>query len=149
MAKPPREIHPVKIYPNAYQDKVRIITENRSKSGVYRLTNRVNGKTYIGSSSNLGRRLLYYFYRRSLEIEIKKNNSMIYRSILKYGYAKFSVEIIEYCTPEKAIEKEQYYLDLFKPEYNILKKAGSLLGFKHSEETKAKFKIRSPKQLKH
>jgi group I intron endonuclease len=73
---------------------------------------------------------------------------MIYRSILKYGYANFSVEIIEYCTPEKAIEREQYYLDLIQPGYNILTKAGSLLGFKHSEETKAKFKIRSSKQLK-
>lgn len=31
-------------------------------------------------------------------------------------------------------------MDLLKPEYNILKKAGSSLGFVHSEETIAKFK---------
>ena len=29
-------------------------------------------------------------------------------------------------------------MDLFKPEYNILKTAGSSLGFKHSEEARAK-----------
>lgn len=33
------------------------------------------------------------------------------------------------------LEGEQHYIDLLKPEYNILKKAGSSLGFKHSEET--------------
>src|SRR6185503_11273761 len=30
----------------------------------------------------------------------------------------------------------------FNPEYNVLKVAGSTLGYKHSEETKAKFKSR-------
>ena len=41
---------------------------------------------------------------------------------------------------EKAIEREQYYLDLLKPEYNICKTTGSTLGFKHTEETIAKIK---------
>jgi group I intron endonuclease len=45
------------------------------------------------------------------------------------------LEILEYCTKENAISREQYYLDLLNPEYNILKIAGSRLGFKHSEET--------------
>jgi group I intron endonuclease len=35
------------------------------------------------------------------------------------------------------LEREQYYLDSLKPQYNILKVAGSPLGTKHSEETKA------------
>ena len=39
---------------------------------------------------------------------------------------------------EKCIKREQHYLNLLKPEYNILNTAGSLLGFKHSNETKAK-----------
>lgn len=33
------------------------------------------------------------------------------------------------------LEREQYYLDLLKPEY--FKVAGSSLGFKHSEESRA------------
>lgn len=49
---------------------------------------------------------------------------------------------MEYCLPEKAIEREQHYLDHLKPEYNILKVAGSPLGFKHSAETIAKLKGR-------
>lgn len=39
---------------------------------------------------------------------------------------------------ENLLKREQYYLDLFKPDYNILKKAGSRLGHKLSEETKDK-----------
>jgi len=35
---------------------------------------------------------------------------------------------------------EQYFIDLCKPEYNILNKAGSPLGTKRSEETKAKMR---------
>jgi len=60
----------------------------------------------------------------------------IYRAILTYGYTAFILEILEYCPPEILIEREQFYLDKFKPEYNILKVAGSSFGFKHSEATR-------------
>jgi hypothetical protein len=33
------------------------------------------------------------------------------------------------------LEKEQYYLDLLNPEFNILKTAGNSLGFKHTQES--------------
>ena len=123
-------------YSNADLQKLQIISENKGKGGVYRWVNLINGNSYIGSSINLSRRLTDYYSIRFLEKEIKKNNSIIYRSLVKYGYSSFSLEIIEYCEPKKCIEREQYYLDLLKPEYNILKNAGSSLGFKHSEESK-------------
>ena len=60
-------------------------------------------------------------------------------AILKYGYSKFSIEILEYCSPEKCIEREQYYIDQFKPEYNISLTAGApMTDRSHSEETKNK-----------
>ena len=58
------------------------------------------------------------------------------------AHSKFQLEILEYCEPDKCISKEQFYLDLYSPKYNILKKAGSSLGFKHSAETLAKLKLR-------
>ena len=67
---------------------------------------------------------------------------MIYNSILKHGYSSFSLEILEYCDGDQAISREQYFLDLLNPEYNILKKAGSRLGSKHSSEAIAKMKNR-------
>jgi group I intron endonuclease len=62
----------------------------------------------------------------------------IYKALLKYDHSGFKLEILEYCEPGNCIEREQYYLDLLNPEYNILKTAGSCLGltFKHSPETK-------------
>ena len=62
----------------------------------------------------------------------------IYKAILKYGYSNFSLEILEYCEPNLLISREQYYIDLLEPEYNILKIAYSSLGFKHSLYTRAK-----------
>jgi len=73
---------------------------------------------------------------------MKKNNSMIYKSLCKNGYSKFKLEILEYCELDNLIEREQYYLDTLKPEYNILKTAGSLTGFKHSMATRELMSIK-------
>jgi hypothetical protein len=52
--------------------------------------------------------------------------------------------VLQYCDriEEVCLGLEQYYLDSYKPKYNILKIAGSSQGFKHSPETIAKFKIK-------
>ena len=60
-----------------------------------------------------------------METQVKTNGSIIYRALLKNGYSNFSLEILEYCSPENVILREQYYMDLLKPDYNILKTAGS------------------------
>lgn len=126
------------MYLNADLDKLRIIYENKGKCGIYRFTNLINGKSYIGSSVNLDKRFRCYFSLDWLESELKRANSKIYRSLIKNGYSNFSLEILEYCEESKAINREQYYIDLCQPEYNILKIAGSRLYSKHSEETIAK-----------
>jgi group I intron endonuclease len=69
-------------------------------------------------------------------------------ALLKHGYSKFSLTILEYCEPSKCLEREQYYLDLLQPEYNVLLTAGSSLGFKHTEEARAKI-IAARKGKKH
>lgn len=50
------------------------------------------------------------------------------------------MEILEYCSQSELLDKEQFYLNLFQPEYNVLKHAYSLLGFKHSEQTLERLK---------
>lgn len=61
---------------------------------------------------------------------------------MTYNYENFSLEILEYCDRSIVINREQYYLDKYEPEYNILTKAGSSLGFKHSEQTLSMFRSR-------
>jgi len=124
---------PIKIYSNADIDKVQILSDNQNKSGIYLWINSINGKQYIGSSINLSNRFRQYFNINHLT----KNNSMqICRAILKHGYSNFSLIIIEYCSSEQCIEREDFYLSFLPHEYNILKKAGSWLGHEHSEKTK-------------
>lgn len=50
-------------------------------------------------------------------------------------------EILEYCDKLLTLKREQYYLDIEKPEYNILKIAGSRVGSKHTNETKARMSL--------
>lgn len=76
---------------------------------------------------------LYKYY--SLK-QLTLHRTPIHNALLKYGFNNFSLEILEYCEDDvNPTSREQYYLDLLKPEYNILKQANSLLGFKHSEST--------------
>jgi group I intron endonuclease len=88
----------------------------------------------VGSSVNLSVRLSQYFNYNHISDPSK--NMMIYRALLNYGYDGFKLEILEYCSKEALIEREQFYIDSINPEYNILKVAGSTLGFKHSEASK-------------
>lgn len=63
---------------------------------------------------------------------------------MKYGHSNFSLEILEYVTYDDSLTKkenndlllkrDQHFLDLLSPEYNTLKSAGNLLGYKHSVE---------------
>jgi group I intron endonuclease len=102
----------------------------------------VNGKCYIGSSSNLGTRLSIYFSKKQMFNILSKSKSLIYSALLKYGYDDFTLEILEYCSVDILIEREQYYINYFKSEYNILKAANSRLGLKHSVETRILMSIK-------
>lgn len=126
-------IFPSVSYENAAIQKLDILKDNIKKTGIYRWTNVLSKKSYIGSAINLSHRFKNYYNISYLEKEIQKNKSMIYRALLKYGYHKFKLDILEFCIPSILVEREQYYLDKFKPEYNILKVAGSLKGYKHSK----------------
>lgn len=63
---------------------------------------------------------------------------VINKALLKYGYSKFKLEIMEYCDPKELAIREQYYMDHLYPEYNVLRTAYSSLGYKHTEETLVK-----------
>ena len=98
--------------------------------------NLVNGDTYIGSSVKLDRR-----FRVHLSC-IGSVNLPLYNAINKYGLNNFVFIILQYCDPieDLCLALEQSYLDLFKPNYNLLKLAGSSQGFKHSPEQIANFR---------
>lgn len=133
------------VYHNADTQKKEIYSNSKGKSGIYMWVNTINNKKYVGSSAELQRRFSAYY---SIAYITKYNTTMIHRALLKYGYSAFSLHILEYCNSSVLIEKEQYYMDLIKPEYNLLKTAGSSLGWKQSEEWKVKNILGQPNRIK-
>lgn len=126
-----KEFNAVKTYENAYDLKNNIYKDNINRSGVYCWFNKLNGKCYVGSGINLTKRLRSYFNMK----ELQNNPRPISDALLKYGILNFTLHILEYCSKEDLLSKEQYYLNLLTPEYNVLKYAYSLLGYKHTEDT--------------
>lgn len=66
------------------------------------MVNKINNKTYIGSSANLGHRLLMYFNYSYL---IRANNMVICKALLKEGYSGFRLEILEYLPVNQEFNK--------------------------------------------
>jgi group I intron endonuclease len=132
----------MKKYEYIIRDKYIIYKENKNKIGIYRFVNKINGKSYVGSSTNLGTRLSVYFSKKGMSSRLKTKKSIIYDALLKHGYDDFTLEILEYCKIDILIEREQYYINHFKSEYNILKAANSRLGIKHSLEARVLMSIK-------
>jgi group I intron endonuclease len=124
-----------KVYENIFDMKKDILNENKGKSGIYMLTNKLTNDTYIGQSIDLSNRFKNYLNLSYLK---SKNNSIISRALIKYGYSNFSLTILEFCNKSDLLVREQYYFDKLNPQYNILKLAGSSLKLNHIKETKVK-----------
>lgn len=136
-------IVPIKTYSNAERDKFILYKDNKNKSGIYRWNNLITNKSYIGSAKSITGRFSIYYSTNSVQRKLVEGNSAIYSAILKYGYENFSIDILEYCDISALIEREQYYIDLLEPEYNILKIAYSREGAKHTEITKSSIGLKS------
>ena len=123
----------------------------KNKSGIYLITNLINGKTYVGSSVNLERRLNEYLNPLYITRNLKKGNSKILKALLKYDYTNFEfkiLEIIEFetsqCKSERRkliLNKEQYFINSIKPEYNINQEAGNNLGRIFEEKVRRKMSL--------
>lgn len=110
------------------------------KNGIYRIRNLTNGKCYIGSAASKGGFKNRWKDHRKFLGRNKHHSRKLQNAWNKYGADAFAFEILLYCDPENCLIYEQIALDHYKPEYNIYKIAGSSLGTKHSDKTKAKLR---------
>lgn len=93
------------------------------KSGIYSISNTVNGKLYVGSTNNISVR---WNKHRALLRHNKHQNTHLQSAWNKYGEESFEFSIIEECSIESLIEREQYFIDKLGPEYNQTKVAGKV-----------------------
>lgn len=124
-------------------------------AGVYLITCTANQKIYIGSTNNLWRR--WNEHRRDLRAGIH-DNSHLQAAWLKYGEDSFTIAVLERCETDALNEREQYYLDTWKPfkgrGFNLGLFAGAAMrGREQTPEARAKIKAanigrpRSPETL--
>lgn len=109
-----------------------------NKIGVYMITNKVTKKFYIGATTNLKRR--FYDYLRIKRLE-ENRSSRIHKALLKYGFDKFSVTILELNQKENRNslkEREDFFIQVFKPQYNIKR---SKFNFDYSKRADLALKV--------
>ena len=103
--------------------------------GIYQIYNIKNGKRYIGSSIDVERR----WKAHVAELQGSRHpNEHLQRSWIKYGSKAFELGNLLICIPEDMLIYEQWFLDNWKPEYNMCLVVGSRLGREHTKETKEK-----------
>lgn len=105
-------------------------------SGIYRITNTVSGKFYIGSAVNIDAR--WRSHRHKLA-KGTHHSSHLQNSYNKHGLSSFVFEVVEVvCDKTQLISTEQRWIDDLCPVFNMSPTAGSPLGVKHTPETCAK-----------
>lgn len=105
------------------------------KSGIYRITNAVNGKFYIGSAVNLSKR----FSKHRYELKNGKHKSRTLSAAwIKHGESAFRFEVLLICSTQDLLFYEQRVMDALKPQYNLRLIAASNFGLKQTAEIIAK-----------
>jgi len=95
-------------------------------SGIYKIVSiYFPNRVYIGSAVNLSRRIRDH--KSCLKVN-KHANKKLQHHYNKYGQDDLIFSVIEFTSKEKLIEKEQYYIDLYSPYFNLCPHAGNSLG---------------------
>lgn len=73
--------------------------------GIYKITNKINGKFYIGQSNNINRRFQEHITKGQL------SRIPLDIAIQKYGKENFLYETLEECSIDQLNEKEKYWIE--------------------------------------
>jgi len=91
---------------------------NKKISGIYKITNKINGKSYIGQSKDIYKR----WKQHKEEAENLQTKNELYLDMQKYGLKNFEFKILEKTPLLYTLDyKEIYYIekyDTFNNGYN-------------------------------
>ena len=115
--------------------------------GIYKITNTINGKCYIGQSRDIESRWRAHKVRKG---------TYLYNAFQKYGVENFTFEVLEECEKERLNELEKYYIKLyhsFGEGYNLCPGGNSdpedFDAIRKEKLSKAAFGRKSPMKGKH
>lgn len=103
--------------------------------GIYAICCIENGRQYVGSAVDVAKR--WKLHHRHLS-QGRHHSKHLQRAWNKYGESSFVFVVLEECSKSELIEMEQKHIDIMKPKFNSRPMAASQLGFKMSDESKAK-----------
>jgi hypothetical protein len=113
-------------------------------SGIYMVeayASLVTGEYYVGSAVTGNLYMRFHKHLFSLA-----GNKRVANAVNKYGLSEFAFLVLEIVPQEDntdstlLLNREDYYLETLKPEYNIIPIASNSIGWKHSEESLAKMR---------
>lgn len=81
-----------------------------STCGIYKITNKILNKSYIGKSIHIEDR-----WKQHLQ---GKGNEDLYKDFLHYGKENFTFEIIEICQEKELTQKEKYWIAVYNTYLN-------------------------------
>ena len=87
------------------------------KCGVYQIQCSVSGKVYIGSSKHVFNR--WYQHRSALR-RGQHTGPRLQKAWNKHGESKFVFSVLEECSPDDRYQREQFWIDQKKPDYNSM-----------------------------
>lgn len=94
-----------------YTDLIGRVVGKEVKTGIYKITNTLNQKVYIGQAVNIAERWKQHI-KRALGAEPLTQNKL-YPAMQKDGVWNFTFEIVEVCDKSKLSEREQYWQQFF------------------------------------
>lgn len=128
--------------------------EKKRHCGIYRIRNIQNEKVYIGSSQYIEGR--WYNHKKMLRKGVHHKNksgrvSHLQHSWNKYGESSFVFEILEECSKEDLLSREQYWFEQYpaKQRYNGTDIAATTRGYKHTKEARQLMSEKASKPKPH
>lgn len=137
----------------------RIYNKEKVKmTGIYLITNNINGKIYIGQSIDIKRR--YAQHQRSGQPDKYANknerdsNTPIHLAMQKYGIENFTLSILEQCSKDQLDEKEKYWIKKYNScnkqiGYNISEGGQDKIGAKGEFHSQAKLTQKEVDDIKY
>lgn len=88
------------------------ILQDKTKCGIYKITNIITDECYIGQSVDVYKRWCEHC-KCGLGIDTPPGNKL-YKSIQEYGLENFTFELLTECTQSELNEKERYFIELYQ-----------------------------------
>jgi len=101
---------------------------------IYLLTNTINGKTYVGLTTQP----LPERWKQHCRFSRKGSMTHLHCAIRKHGENAFTYQVLEHTTTERMNDRERHYIAELQSQYNMTIGGEGCVGITRSEETRKK-----------